>query len=77
MENQILKTLKEGYESSTANNNLFIIAINSITWDDSFITEGEQYFIKGSFILTVENLNPFKQAWAPTAILADGTTITL
>ena len=67
--------LKEAYETSTLNNNNFKKAIDLIKWDNIFTADNETYFVKGSFTLTVENLNPFAENWKPTAFFEDGSVI--
>lgn len=58
--------LKEAYETTTKKYNRFKEVINSINWDNTFSADGEHYFIKDNFTLTIENIDPFKEAWKPT-----------
>lgn len=75
MEMKLFESLKEAYEVTTQKFNAFKEAIESIVWDDSFEADGEIYFVKGGFTLTVENLNPFAEAWKPTAWFSDNGMI--
>lgn len=63
---KIYKKLKEAYETTTKKYNRFKEVINSINWDNTFSADGEQYYIKGDLTLTIENIDPFSEAWKPT-----------
>ena len=63
---KLYEKLKEAYETTTKKYNRFKEVINSINWDNTFYADGEHYFIKGDFTLTIENIDPFKEAWKPT-----------
>lgn len=76
MEIKLFETLKEAYESSSRRFNNFKEAIEKIKWDSIFKADGEIYFVKDGFNLTVENLNPFEEKWKPTAYLPDNSMIT-
>lgn len=69
MEFRLYENLNEAYGASTQNNNLFAKAINAVRWDESFEADGETYYCKGKLTLTVENINPFKQAWKPSVMI--------
>ena len=58
--------LKEAYETTTKKYNRFKEVIESIKWDNTFIADGEQYYIKNNLTLTIENIDPFSEAWKPT-----------
>lgn len=72
----IYYNLKEAYECSTHNNNLFERALNSIKWDNTFYADNEYYFIKGNLTFTTTSLNPFEVEWSPEALFADGSLLT-
>lgn len=72
---ELFESLKEAYETTTQNCNRFLNRINAIEWDDVFKADGETYFKKGGFSLTVENTNPFKEAWKPTGFFSDGAVL--
>lgn len=74
-EMKLFETLKEAYETSTPNCNRFLNAINSIKWDSVFNADGETYFAKGGFTLTVENVNPFAENWKPTVFFSDSSVV--
>ena len=63
---KLYEKLKEAYETTTKKYNRFKEVINSINWDNTFSADGEHYFIKDNFTLTIENIDPFKEAWKPT-----------
>lgn len=63
---QLYELLKDAYESTTKNYNRFKKVIESTKWDNAFYADGEHYFIKDNFTLTIENIDPFKEAWKPT-----------
>lgn len=63
---KLYEKLKEAYETTTKKYNRFKEVINSINWDNTFSADGEQYFVKDNFTLTIENIDPFKEAWKPT-----------
>ena len=68
--------LKEAYETSTHNNNLFDKALKSIEWDYTFFADNEYYFVKGDLTLTTTSLNPFEVEYPPEALFADGSLLT-
>ena len=74
---EVFYKLKEAYEASTPNNNRFGAVLNSLSWDDKFIADGEHYFIKGSFIFTTPSTDPFliDQNWKPSATFSDRSEI--
>lgn len=72
----IFYNLKEAYECSTHNNNLFEKTLKSIKWDSQFYADNEYYFIKGDLTLTTTSLNPFKVDWTPEALFTDGSLLT-
>lgn len=63
---QLYELLKDAYESTTKNYNRFKKVIESTKWDNTFTADGEHYFIKDNLTLTIENTDPFKEAWKPT-----------
>lgn len=63
---KLYKKLKEAYETTTKKYNRFKEVINSINWDNTFSADGEQYYIKNNLTLTIENIDPFSEAWKPT-----------
>ena len=69
MEYNIYESLNEAYGKSTLNNNLFKKAVESVKWESVFKADGEIYFQFGKLTLTVESLNPFKEAWKPSVII--------
>ena len=71
----LYETLKEAYETTTQNNNRFLSAISLVKWDDMFYADGEYYFLKGDLTITVEDTNPFKEQWKPTAFFKDGCVL--
>lgn len=75
MEIKLYDLLKNAYDKSTQNFNNFENAINSINWDNTFEADGEIYFVKDRFTLTVENIDPFKDMWKPTAYFSDNSII--
>lgn len=72
---KLYETLKEAWETSTQNYNRFEEVINSINWTDTYEADGEMYFCKGKFTLTVENVDPFKEAWKPEVMFSDHSMI--
>ena len=72
---KLYEILKEGYETTSQKINRFKDAIDRIKWDQTFEADGEMYFIKNGFTLTIENIDPFKEQWKPTAYFADGSVI--
>ena len=62
---KLFEALKEAYETTTKNCNRFLNTINSMQWDSVFNADGEMYFVKGGFTMTVENTNPFEENWKP------------
>ena len=71
----LFESLKEAYETTTKNCNRFLNKINSIKWDSVFTADGETYFVKDGFTLTVENTNPFEENWKPTGFFSDGSLL--
>ena len=63
---RLYEKLKEAYETTTKKYNRFKEVIESIKWDNTFSADGEQYYIKGDLTLTIENIDPFSEAWKPT-----------
>ncbi len=63
---KLYEKLKEAYGSSSRMYNNFKELINKIKWDNTFIADNEHYFIKGDLTLTIENIDPFKEKWAPS-----------
>lgn len=76
MEIKLFETLKKAYESSSRRFNNFKEAIEKIKWDSTFEADGEIYFVKDGFSLTVENLDPFEEKRKPTAYFSDNSIIT-
>lgn len=74
-EMRLFETLKEAYETSTPNCNRFLKAINAVAWEHTFTEDGETYFVKDGFTLTVENVNPFEENWKPTAFFSDHSVV--
>lgn len=72
----IFYKLKEAYECSTHNNNLFEKALKSIKWDYTFFADNEFYFVKGDLTLTTTSLDPFEVEYAPEALFTDGSLLT-
>ena len=72
---KLYEILKEGYETTSQKINRFKDAIDRIKWDQTFEADGEMYFIKNGFTLTIENINPFKENWKPTVYFSDGSVI--
>jgi len=68
-------TLKNAYEISTLKVNKFKEAIDKIKWDHNFEADGEIYFVKDKFTLTIENIDPFKERWSPTVFFSDNSMI--
>lgn len=75
MEIKLFDTLKLAYDRSTHNFNSFKNAIENINWDSTFRADGEIYFIKDRFTLTIENIDPFQERWKPTAYFSDNSII--
>lgn len=75
MEMKLFNTLKLAYDRSTHSFNSFENAIEKINWDKTFRADGEIYFVKGRFTLTVENIDPFQEMWKPTVYFSDGSII--
>lgn len=75
MELKLFYKLKEAYEVSTRNWNAFKEEIDKIKWTNIFEADGEIYFANDLITITVENINPFEEAWKPTAFLKDGSVI--
>lgn len=75
MEIKLFEKLKEAYDSSSIKYNNFLEVINKIDWDNKFEADGEIYFVKGKFTLTVENVNPFDEKWRPTVYFSDNSII--
>ena len=73
----LFTNLKEAFNASTHNNNLFADLIGRIRWDDTFFADGEHYFVKGNMTFTTPSLNPFEitKNWMPSAIFSDGSYI--
>lgn len=67
--------LREAYETTTPSYNRFKEVIDSIKWENIFTADGEIYFCKEGFTLTVENLDPFAEDWKPTGFFSDGSII--
>lgn len=74
-EMKLFETLKEAYETSTPNCNRFLNEINTVAWDQTFTEDGETYFVKDGFTLTVENVNPFEENWKPMAFFSDKSVV--
>ena len=74
-EMKLFEVLKEAYETTTKNCNRFLNVINSIHWDSVFNSDGETYFVKGGFTMTVENTNPFEEHWKPAGFFPDGSVV--
>lgn len=72
---KLYETLKKAYETTTKQNNRFLIALNSVEWEKTFEADGETYYVKGGFTLTVENTNPFEEKWKPMAFFSDKSVI--
>lgn len=72
---KLYEYLKEAYETSTKKHNRFKEAIMEVNWDKIFKADGEIYFVKKDFILTVESLNPFQERWKPSVLFSDGSLI--
>ena len=72
---KLYEMLKEAYETTSQKFNRFKDAINKISWDQTFEADGETYFIKNGFTLTIQNIDPFKEDWKPTAYFEDGSII--
>ena len=72
----IFYKLKNAFECSTHNNNLFEKALKSIKWENTFFADGEYYFIKGDLTFTTPSLDPFNMDWEASAIFADGSVLT-
>jgi hypothetical protein len=75
MEIKLFEMLKEAYETTSQKFNSFKEAIEKIQWDNTFVADGEIYFVKDGFTLTVENTNPFEEQWKPTAYFSDNAVI--
>lgn len=75
MEMKLFNTLKLAYDRSTHSFNSFKNAIEKINWDKTFRADGEIYFVKGRFTLTVENIDPFQEMWKPTVYFSDSSII--
>ena len=75
MEIKLYEMLKEAYETTSQKFNNFKEAIEKIQWDNTFAADGEIYFVKDGFTLTVENTNPFEEQWKPTAYFSDNSVI--
>ena len=65
----IIEKLNNAYGATTAACNMFADAINSISWESVFNADGETYFCIGNLTLTVENINPFKEAYKPSILV--------
>ncbi len=76
MEFQLFESLKKAYETTTLNYNKFQAIIESVKWDNVFHADGEIYFCKDGFTLTIENINPFAEAWRPSVMFSDGSILT-
>lgn len=72
---RLFEELKEAYETSTPNCNRFKKAIEAVKWDNVFQADGETYYCLGGFTLTIENIDPFAQAWKPSVLFSDGSLI--
>ena len=72
----IFYKLKNAFECSTQNNNLFEKALKSIKWDNTFFADDEYYFIKCDLTFTTPSLDPFNMDWEASAIFTDGAVIT-
>lgn len=75
MEMKLFETLKDAYETTTHNFNAFAVAVKAVAWDNTFEADGEHYFVKGAFTLTAESLNPFEEAWPPTAFFSNNSIV--
>ena len=71
----IFNKLKEAFECSTKNNNLFEKALQSINWENKFFADGEFYFIKGDLTFTTPSVDPFNMCWEPSGIFKDGSVL--
>lgn len=71
----IFNNLKDAFERSTKNNNLFEKALLSINWDNQFQADEEHYFIKDDLTFTTPSLNPFNMNWEPSGIFRDGSVL--
>ena len=74
-EAKLYEILKQGYETTNQKINRFKDAIDRIKWDKNFEADGEIYFVKDGFTLTIENIDPFKEQWKPMAYFSDGSVI--
>lgn len=75
MEIKLFEILKEAYETTSGKFNNFKEAIEKIQWDNTFTADGEIYFVKDGFTLTVENVDPFEEQWKPTAYFSDNSVV--
>lgn len=73
MELRLFEQLREAYGRTTRNHNYFKDTLDAIGWDSIFTADDEQYYVKGDMIVTVENTNPFEEAYKPTVIFPDGS----
>jgi hypothetical protein len=72
----LYKKLKDAYGNTTHNYNEFERAILSVNWENQFNADGEMYFCIDDCILTVENINPFKEQWSPAfSIMSEGSVL--
>lgn len=72
---KIYETLKEAYETTSKKFNNFKEVIENIQWDNTFVADGEIYFVLGGFTLTIENIDPFEEQWKPTTFFSDNSVI--
>ena len=71
----IFYKLKNAFECSTQNNNLFEKALKSIKWDKQFYADSEHYFCLGKFTFTTPSLDQFNIDWKPSALFTDNSYI--
>ena len=72
----LTEKIKEAYQTTTINNNVFEKFINSINWTKIYKADGEiNYYLKNKLTLSIENINPFKEAWSPSILYEDGSII--
>lgn len=74
---ELISRIKNAYECSTLNNNLFEKVIKSIKWNSSYYADSEYYFTFDGGIFTTPSLNPFEitKGWRPAFVTADGSYI--
>lgn len=72
---QLHEKLINAYGASSRKFNHFEDAINSIKWDYTYNADGETYFHKDSYVLTIQHIDPFQELWKPCSQFSDGTII--